>query len=84
MKLWGGRFTKPTNQLVEEYTASISFDQKMWRQDIVGSLAHVAMLGKCGILPMEEVRQIIAGLKKSKTKSSAGKRSFWLLTKMFI
>ena len=44
MKLWGGRFTKPTNQLVEEYTASISFDQKMWRQDIVGSLAHVAML----------------------------------------
>ncbi|WP_232699731.1 argininosuccinate lyase [Brevibacillus daliensis] len=68
MKLWGGRFTKPTNQLVDEYTASISFDQKLWRQDIVGSSAHVAMLGKCGILSMDEVRQIIAGLKKVKEK----------------
>lgn len=76
MKLWGGRFTKPTNQLVEEYTASISFDQKMWRQDIVGSLAHVAMLGKCGILPMEEVRQIIAGLKKVKEKIEHGQAPF--------
>jgi len=76
MKLWGGRFTKPTNQLVEEYTASISFDQKMWRQDIVGSLAHVAMLGKCGILPMEEVRQIIAGLKKVKDKIERGQAEF--------
>ncbi|MDR7317949.1 MULTISPECIES: argininosuccinate lyase [Brevibacillus] len=76
MKLWGGRFTKPTNQLVEEYTASISFDQKMWRQDIVGSLAHVAMLGKCGILPMEEVRQIIAGLKKVKEKIEHGQAEF--------
>ncbi|MCC8438640.1 argininosuccinate lyase [Brevibacillus sp. M2.1A] len=76
MKLWGGRFTKPTNQLVEEYTASISFDQKMWRQDIVGSLAHVAMLGKCGILPMEEVRQIIAGLKKVKEKIERGQAEF--------
>ncbi|MDF2682936.1 MAG: argH [Brevibacillus sp.] len=76
MKLWGGRFTKPTNQLVEEYTASISFDQKMWRQDIVGSLAHVAMLGKCGILPMEEVRQIIAGLKKVKEKIERGQVEF--------
>ncbi|MFP3389060.1 argininosuccinate lyase [Brevibacillus sp. SIMBA_040] len=76
MKLWGGRFTKPTNQLVEEYTASISFDQKMWRQDIVGSLAHVAMLGKCGIVPMEEVRQIIAGLKKVKDKIERGQAEF--------
>ncbi|MCM3079699.1 MULTISPECIES: argininosuccinate lyase [Brevibacillus] len=76
MKLWGGRFTKPTNQLVEEYTASISFDQQMWRQDIVGSLAHVAMLGKCGILPMEEVRQIIAGLKKVKEKIERGQAQF--------
>ncbi|MBO8164338.1 MAG: argininosuccinate lyase [Brevibacillus sp.] len=76
MKLWGGRFTKPTNQLVEEYTASISFDQQMWRQDIVGSLAHVAMLGKCGILPMEEVKQIIAGLKKVKEKIERGQVTF--------
>ncbi len=76
MKLWGGRFTKPTNQLVEEYTASIAFDQQMWRQDIVGSLAHVAMLGKCGILPMDEVRQIIAGLKKVKEKIERGQVTF--------
>lgn len=76
MKLWGGRFTKPTNQLVEEYTASISFDQQMWRQDIVGSLAHVAMLGKCGILPMDEVRQIIAYLKKVKEKIERGQVQF--------
>ncbi|WP_019123293.1 argininosuccinate lyase [Brevibacillus massiliensis] len=78
MKLWGGRFTKPTNQLVDEYTASISFDQKMWRQDIVGSLAHVAMLGKCGILPMDEVKQIIAGLKKVKEKIERGQVTFQL------
>jgi argininosuccinate lyase len=76
MKLWGGRFTKPTNQLVEEYTASISFDQQMWRQDIVGSLAHVAMLGKCGILPMDEVKQIISGLKKVKEKIERGQVQF--------
>lgn len=76
MKLWGGRFTKPTNQLVDEYTASISFDQQMWRQDIVGSLAHVAMLGKCGILPMEEVKEIIAGLKKVKEKIERGQATF--------
>lgn len=76
MKLWGGRFTKPTNQLVEEYTASITFDQQMWRQDIVGSLAHVAMLGKCGILPMDEVKQIISGLKKVKEKIEQGKVQF--------
>jgi argininosuccinate lyase len=76
MKLWGGRFTKPTNQLVDEYTASISFDQQMWRQDIVGSLAHVAMLGKCGILPMDEVKEIIAGLKKVKEKIERGQVQF--------
>ncbi len=76
MKLWGGRFTKPTNQLVDEYTASISFDQQMWKQDIVGSLAHVAMLGKCGILPMEEVKQIISGLKKVKEKIERNQVAF--------
>ncbi|RNB92612.1 argininosuccinate lyase [Brevibacillus fluminis] len=76
MKLWGGRFTKPTNQLVDEYTASITFDQQMWRQDIVGSLAHVAMLGKCGILPMDEVKQIINGLKKVKEKIERGQVTF--------
>ncbi|WP_281659536.1 argininosuccinate lyase [Halobacillus sp. Cin3] len=61
-KLWGGRFTKPTNQLVEEYTSSIGFDQKLALQDIKGSLAHVEMLAHCDILSNEEKNQIIRGL----------------------
>src|SRR5690606_26872794 len=61
-KLPGGRFTKQTNQLVEEYTASISFDQELAEEDIQGSLAHVKMLGKCGILSTEDVERIQDGL----------------------
>ncbi|NDI36499.1 argininosuccinate lyase [Chengkuizengella sediminis] len=61
-KLWGGRFTKKTDQLVEEYTASISFDQVLAEEDIQGSLAHVQMLGKCGIIPYEDVDKIREGL----------------------
>ncbi|MYL30325.1 argininosuccinate lyase [Halobacillus halophilus] len=61
-KLWGGRFTKPTNQLVEEYTSSIGFDQKLALQDIKGSLAHVEMLAHCDIISNEEKNQIIRGL----------------------
>jgi len=61
-KLWGGRFTKKTDQLVEEYTASILFDKELAEEDVQGSLAHVAMLGKCGILPSEDVEKIQDGL----------------------
>ena len=61
-KLWGGRFTKETNKLVEEFTASISFDQKLAKEDIAGSLAHVQMLGECGIIPMEDAIKIKEGL----------------------
>ncbi|MBO9598174.1 MAG: argininosuccinate lyase, partial [Cohnella sp.] len=61
-KLWGGRFTKQTDQLVEEYTASITFDKELAEEDIQGSLAHVTMLGKCGILPAEDVEKIKDGL----------------------
>lgn len=61
-KLWGGRFTKKTDQLVEEYTASILFDKELAEEDVQGSLAHVAMLGKCGILPAEDVKKITEGL----------------------
>ena len=50
MKLWGGRFTKETNQLVHNFNESLSFDQKFYRQDIRGSIAHVKMLAKQGIL----------------------------------
>lgn len=61
-KLWGGRFTKETNKLVEEFTASISFDQKLAKEDIAGSLAHVQMLGECGIIPQEDANKIKDGL----------------------
>ncbi|CAH0117985.1 MULTISPECIES: argininosuccinate lyase [unclassified Paenibacillus] len=63
-KLWGGRFTKQTDQLVEEYTASILFDKELAEEDIQGSLAHVTMLGKCGILPEDDVDKIKEGLHK--------------------
>lgn len=61
-KLWGGRFTKQTNRLVEEYTASIGFDKALAQEDVQGSLAHVSMLGKCGILPEDDVDKIKEGL----------------------
>jgi argininosuccinate lyase len=54
MKLWGGRFTKETNQLVHNFNASISFDQRFYKQDIEGSIAHVTMLAKQGILTSED------------------------------
>ena len=63
MKLWGGRFTKETNQLVHNFNASISFDQKFYKQDIEGSIAHATMLGKQGIIPESESEQIVKGLK---------------------
>lgn len=64
MKLWGGRFTKPTNELVDDYTASISFDQKLATYDILGSLAHVNMLASAGIIEADERDTIVDGLKK--------------------
>ncbi|KIO63647.1 argininosuccinate lyase [Caldibacillus thermoamylovorans] len=67
-KLWGGRFTKETNQLVEKFTASIEFDQKLALEDIEGSLAHVEMLGSCGIIPAEDVEQIKKGLSSIREK----------------
>ena len=62
MKLWGGRFTKETNELVNNFNASISFDQKFYKQDIEGSIAHATMLGKQGIIPESESEQIVEGL----------------------
>lgn len=62
MKLWGGRFTKETNQLVHNFNESISFDRKFYRQDIAGSMAHVKMLAKQGILTEQERDSILCGL----------------------
>ena len=58
-QLWGGRFTKETDKLVYNFNASIGFDQKFYKQDIEGSIAHVIMLGKQGILSKEESNQIV-------------------------
>ncbi len=62
MKLWGGRFTKETNELVHNFNASISYDKKFYKQDILGSIAHVTMLEKQGILTAEEKDAITVGL----------------------
>ena len=62
MKLWGGRFTKETDALVHNFNESISFDQKFYRQDIRGSIAHVTMLAKQGILSAEDKEAIVSGL----------------------
>ena len=72
-QLWGGRFTKETDQLVYNFNASISFDQKFYKQDILGSMAHVAMLGKQGILTREESKKIIACLKEIQEDVENGK-----------
>ncbi len=62
MKLWGGRFTKETNQLVHSFNESLSFDSRLFRQDIRGSIAHVTMLAKQGILTNTERDLILEGL----------------------
>ncbi|WP_010278657.1 argininosuccinate lyase [Paenibacillus senegalensis] len=75
-KLWGGRFTKKTDQLVEEYTASITFDKELAEEDIQGSLAHVTMLGQCGIVPAEDVETIKSGLNKVLERIRSGSLEF--------
>ncbi len=62
MNLWGGRFTKETNQLVYQFNASIPFDRRLYKQDIKGSIAHVTMLARQGILTKAECDKIIHGL----------------------
>ena len=63
-KLWGGRFQKSAEQWVDEFGASIGFDQALVMEDIQGSIAHVQMLADCNILPQEDVQQILGGLIK--------------------
>ena len=62
MKLWAGRFGKEEDSRVNDFNSSISFDARMYRQDIKGSIAHATMLGKTGIISQEDVKAIIAGL----------------------
>jgi argininosuccinate lyase len=76
MKLWGGRFTKEENRLTEDFNASVSFDCRMYRQDIEGSIAHAAMLARQGIITPSEGEQIIAGLKEIRKELDEGKLQF--------
>lgn len=76
MALWGGRFQKEMDQMVKEFNASIFFDQRMYNEDIDGSVAHVKMLSKCGIVSNEERDQIIAGLENIRKEIQDGEIQF--------
>ena len=64
MKLWGGRFTKSTDSFTDHFHSSISFDQRLYKEDITGSIAHAAMLGKQGIISNEDANLIQKTLKE--------------------
>ena len=73
MKLWGGRFSKATDGLVDDFNSSISFDKRLYEQDILGSIAHAKMLGEQGIIPEADARAIVEGLKDILEDARAGK-----------
>jgi argininosuccinate lyase len=75
-KLWAGRFTQPTDAFVEEFTASISFDQRMYHYDILGSITHARMLARQGIIPAAEADTIVQGLEEIRTEIEAGEFEF--------
>lgn len=75
-KLWGGRFTQPTDKFVEEFTASINFDKRLYRDDIRGSIAHARMLGRQGIITPEETELIVSGLNDILEQIEAGEFDF--------
>lgn len=70
--LWGGRFQEPTDAFVERFTASVNFDQRLYRHDIQGSIAHATMLSAVGVLKASEAEQIIAGLEAISDDITAG------------
>lgn len=75
-KLWSGRFREKTAKVVESFTESISFDKRLWRYDIEGSIAHAMMLGKQGIITKEESEKIIKGLREIASEIESGKFRF--------
>lgn len=76
MKLWGGRFSKETDKVVEHFHSSISFDSRLYKCDIRGSIAHARMLGKQGIIASREAQQIIAALEEIEKEVDEGKIVF--------
>jgi len=75
-KLWAGRFTQPTDAFVEEFTASINFDRRMYRYDILGSVTHARMLARQGIIAEAEAEKIVQGLEGILTEIKAGNFEF--------
>ena len=76
MKLWGGRFEKETDALVNALNESISFDQRLYREDIQGSMAHAEMLMQCGVISQEDAAAIAHGLREILADIEAGKVEF--------
>lgn len=71
-KLWAGRFSQETDALVHQFNASLLFDMRLWRADIFGSIAHVKMLGECGIIPQAESDTIAKGLEALESDLETG------------
>ncbi|PKM52303.1 MAG: argininosuccinate lyase [Firmicutes bacterium HGW-Firmicutes-7] len=76
MKLWGGRFSKSTHAMVDDFNSSIRFDERLYRQDIAGSIAHVTMLGEQAIIPIEDSKTIIVALGEILKEIEAGQVTF--------
>ncbi|SFO93022.1 argininosuccinate lyase [Oscillibacter sp. PC13] len=76
MKLWSGRFGKETDALVNDFNASIQFDQRLYKEDITGSLAHAKMLAECGVISREDAASITQGLADILADIEAGKIEF--------
>ncbi len=76
MKLWGGRFAKSNDKLMDDFHSSIGFDQRLYREDIEGSLAHAAMLGETGIIGREEAKVIACGLREILAEIESGRVQF--------
>ena len=75
-KLWGGRFEKSTDEMINDFQASINFDKRMYREDIEGSIAHAKMLAAQGIISAEDADKICAGLSKIRERIDAGEFDF--------
>ena len=75
-KLWGGRFEKETAGDAEEFLNSLSFDARLWRQDIRGSIAHARMLGRQGIIDLDEAEEIVGGLERISDDIEKGSLEF--------
>ena len=75
-KLWGGRFEKSTDEMINDFQASISFDKRLYREDVEGSIAHAKMLAKCKIISADDANKIVDGLKKILAQIDGGTFNF--------